>query len=279
MILGFGVKAGMFPMHGWLPTAHPVAPAPASAFLSAIIVKVGVLAIIRVVFFVVGANFLRGTWVQYTWLTLTLITVFMGSMLAYRENILKKRLAYSTISQVSYILFGLALLTPGGFVGGILQVVFHAIIKTMLFLCAGVIIYKTGKKNVSELTGIGKEMPITIWCFTIASLGLIGIPPTAGFIGKWVLAMGSLGSGIKIFSWLGVVVLLISALLTAGYLLPVAINGFFPGKEENKVKIESKEPTGFMLVPLIIMAIAVILLGVFPNKLTEYIMTISATLM
>ena len=148
MILGFGVKAGMFPLHAWLPTAHPVAPAPASAVMSGIIVKMGVLGMIRVVYYMFGADFLRGTWVQTAWIVLTLITVFMGSMLAYREKVMKKRLPYSTVSQVSYILFGLALLQPEAFTGSILHVVFHAVIKSTLFMCAGAIIYKTGKTNV-----------------------------------------------------------------------------------------------------------------------------------
>ena len=229
MILGFGVKAGMFPLHAWLPTAHPVAPAPASAALSGIIVKMGVLGLVRVVYFVFGVEFLRGTWVQKAWLILALITIFMGSMLAYREKLLKKRLAYSTVSQISYILLGLAFLNQEGMTGSLLHVVFHAMIKSALFLCAGAIIYKTGRTKVDELKGIGKEMPVTIWCYTFAAAALIGIPPASGFISKWHLAIGALESGMPVFAWLGPVVLLVSALLTAGYLLPITVNGFLPG--------------------------------------------------
>ena len=216
MIIGFGVKAGMFPLHAWLPTAHPVAPAPASALLSAVIVKGGVLGIIRVVYYMFGSDFIRGTWVQTAWLSLALITVFMGSMLAYREKIWKKRLAYSTVSQVSYILFGLALLESTALEGAILHLVFHAFIKCALFLSAGAVIHKTGRERVDELTGIGKEMPVVMWCFVFLSLALTGIPPASGFISKWYLALGALNSGTGIFSWLGPVVLLVSALLTAG---------------------------------------------------------------
>ena len=271
MILGFGVKAGMFPLHAWLPTAHPVAPAPASAVMSGIIVKMGVLGMIRVVYYMFGADFLRGTWVQTAWIVLTLITVFMGSMLAYREKVMKKRLAYSTVSQVSYILFGLALLQPEAFTGSILHVVFHAVIKSTLFMCAGAIIYKTGKTNVDELHGIGKEMPVTIWCYTFASLALIGIPPASGFISKWYLAIGSLQSGIRVFAWLGPVILLISALLTAGYLLPITIQGFLPGADYDYKKLRKREPVKMMVVPLVILAALAVLLGVFPNPLTNYI--------
>ncbi len=146
-ILGFSVKAGMFPLHAWLPTAHPVAPAPASAVMSAIITKGGVLGIIRVLYFVLSPDLLAGSWVQTALLTLSLITVFMGSMLAFREKLLKRRLAYSTVSQVSYVLFGLFCMDTGdAFTGAMLQVVCHALVKSVLFLCAGAIIYKTGKK-------------------------------------------------------------------------------------------------------------------------------------
>lgn len=271
MILGFGVKAGMFPLQAWLPTAHPVAPAPASAVMSAIIVKMGVLGMIRVVYYMFGADFLRGTWVQTAWVVLTLITVLMGSMLAYREKVLKKRLAYSTVSQVSYILFGMALLQTEAFTGALLHVVFHAVIKSTLFMCAGAIIYKTGKTRVDELRGIGKEMPVTIWCYTFASLALIGIPPASGFVSKWHLALGALQSEVHVFSWLGPIVLLISALLTAGYLLPITIQGFLPGADYEYHKLKKKEPVKMMVMPLAILALSAVLLGVFPTPLTDFI--------
>lgn len=279
MIIGFSVKAGMFPLHAWLPTAHPVAPAPASAVMSGIIVKMGILGMIRVVYYLIGADFIRGTWVQTVWMSLALVTVFMGSMLAYREKVLKKRLAYSTVSQASYILFGLSLLQPAAMSGALLHVVFHAIIKSCLFLSAGAIIYKTHKTNVDDLRGIGKEMPIAIWCYTFAAAALIGIPPASGFISKWYLATGALSSGIKIFSWLGPVVLLTSALLTAGYLLPITVKGFLPGADFNYGELQKKEPNLTMLIPLLILAILAVALGVFPNPLAEYISTmVNATL-
>ena len=279
MILGFGVKAGMFPLHAWLPTAHPVAPAPASAVMSGIIVKAGVLGMIRVVYYLVGAEVIRGSWVQTAWLSLSLVTVFMGSMLAYREKGMKKRLAYSTVSQASYILFGLALLQPQAMMGSLLHVVFHAIIKSCLFLSAGAIIYKTHKTNVEELRGIGKEMPVTIWCYTFASAALIGIPPASGFISKWYLAAGALDSGLGVFSWLGPVVLLISALLTAGYLLPITVNGFLPGADFDYEGLQKKEPVKTMLIPLLILAALAVLLGVFPGVLTGYLAELIGTVL
>ena len=278
MLIGFGAKAGMFPLHAWLPAAHPVAPSPASAVLSGIIVKAGVLAVIRVVYYVAGADFLRGTWVQAVWMALTLLTVFMGSLLAFREPVFKKRLAYSTVSQISYILFGLSLLTPVAVTGALLHTVFHAFIKCALFLTAGIFIFQCGKSRVEELDGIGKRMPGTLWCYTFASLALIGIPPASGFISKWYLAQGALKAGVGIFGWLGPVVLLISALLTAGYLLPVTMKGFFPGHGE-AVSAEKQEAKPGMLLPLAVLAAAAVLLGVFPNPLIQYVSRIAEALM
>ena len=278
MILGFGVKAGMFPMHAWLPTAHPVAPAPASAVLSAIIVKGGVLAIIRSVYYIAGADLIRGTWVQYAWLGLACFTVFLGSMLAYNEKVLKKRLAYSSVSQASYILLGLAILNPAALTGSLLHVLFHALIKTALFLSAGAIIYKTGCTRVDQLRGIGKEMPVTIWCYTFVSLALIGIPPASGFISKWYLAVGLLDSGVSVISWLGPVILLVSALLTAGYLLPITITGFLPGNDFDYASLEKKEPSWKMIVPLLVLAAAALITGIFPGGLIEFLQGIALTL-
>lgn len=280
MILGFGVKAGMFPLHAWLPTAHPVAPAPASAVLSGIIVKSGVLGAIRVVYYLFGSDFLRGTWVQTVWMSLALITVFMGSMLAYREQGLKKRLAYSTASQISYILFGLAVMNETAVTGALLHVVFHAFIKCTLFLCAGAIIYRTGKTRVDELRGIGKEMPVTMWCYTFASLALIGIPPLSGFVSKWYLATGALqAAGIGVFAWLGPVVLLVSALLTAGYLLPLTIQGFFPGADYNYAAFKKKEPVKTMVIPIVVLTFLAVALGMAPNGLIGYIAQITSQVM
>lgn len=279
MIVGFSVKGGMFPLHAWLPTAHPVAPAPASAVMSAIIVKMGVLGVVRTVFYIFGAEFIQGTWGQTVWIILTLITVFMGSMLAYREKVFKKRLAYSTVSQVSYILFGLAVLNTQAFLGAFLHVIFHGVIKAALFMTAGAVIYKTGKTKVDELRGIGKEMPITIWCFTFASLALIGIPPASGFVSKWYLAIGSLESGLEIFAWLGPVVLLISALLTAGYLLPISISGFLPGDDYDYGALKKKEPAGMMVVPIVVLGALSVIFGVIPTPFVEFITNIANTLL
>lgn len=282
MLIGFGAKAGMFPLHAWLPAAHPVAPSPASAALSGIIVKSGVLAVIRVVFYIAGPELIRGTWVQSVWMTLTLITVFMGSLLAFREPVLKKRLAYSTVSQVSYILFGLSVLQQEAFTGALMHVIYHAFIKCALFLTAGVFIFKYGKTRVEELRGIGRKLPWTLWCYTFASLALIGIPPTSGFISKWHLAEGALAAPVGIFRYLGPVVLLASALLTAGYLLPVTVHGFLPGKdwqsEPQDMTLPDREPLG-MLLPLLVLAVLAVLPGILPDPITTYVAKLAAVLL
>ena len=229
-IVGFGAKAGMYPLHGWLPAAHPIAPAPASALLSGMIAKMGILAVIRLVYFCSGTALLRGTWVQTAWICLAMLTVFMGSMTAFLEKNLKRRLAYSSISQISYIMLGLAMMNETGLTGGLIHFTAHAVSKGTLFLCAGVFIYRLGRRAVYELRGLGAQMPVTMWCFLIASLSLIGIPPMGGFVSKWYLSLGSLGNGAGMLSVLPVVMLLVSALLTAGYLLPVAVDAFFPGR-------------------------------------------------
>ena len=277
-VLGFGAKAGLFPLHAWLPAAHPEAPAGASALLSGVITKAGVLCAIRVIYYQFGAAFLRGTWAQYAWLTLALVTVFLGSMLAYKEKVFKKRLAYSTVSQVAYILFGLALLQPVAFTGAVLHVVVHSAIKNGLFFTAGAVILKTGQTDVRALRGVGRSMPFTMGCFTVLSLGLVGIPPLGGFASKWLLAEGSLASGIPVFGWLGPAVLLVSALLTAGYLFSITVAAFLPGEDHDAADAPKLEPGPFITVPLAVLTVLTVLAGLCPGLLTGPVAAIAAAL-
>lgn len=278
MVIGFGAKAGMFPLHSWLPTAHPVAPSPASAVLSGVITKCGVLAIIRVTFYMFGAEFIRGTWAQTAAIVLALITVFTGSMMALGEKLIKKRLAYSTVSQVSYVLFGLMLMNEQGFNGAILQMVFHMLAKNALFMWAGAIIHETGLTYMDQLRGMGRRMPAAMWGYTIASLSLIGIPPTGGFVSKWALAQGAFGFENFGLGTAGVIVLIISAILTAGYLLPTMAAAFFPGRENYFTPMEKHEPHKGMLAPILVLAVLTIVLGVFPNIVTDAVAPVAALL-
>lgn len=278
ILVGFGTKAGLFPMHAWLPIAHPVAPAPASAVMSGIITKTGVLAIIRIIFYYIGVDNLKGTWVQYSFMVLTLITVFMGSMLAYKEKIFKKRLAYSTVSQVSYVLFGLSLMNPLGFTGAILHVLFHSLIKNTLFMSAGAVIHKTEKTEVKDLKGMGYAMPVTMWCFTIAGIALVGIPPLNAFLSKWFLMQGALSSGMSdTIRYGGPAVLLVSALLTAGYLVTISLRAFFVPEEEYRLP---KNEAGFeMKFAQIVLTVLIVALGVYCTPLVNYINNIATTIM
>ena len=245
--------------------------------------EAGVLGCLRLLYCFIGVDFLRGTWVQTAFMSLTLFTVFMGSLLAYQEGGLKKRLAYSSVSQVSYVLFGLSTMHPIGFVGAMLHVLCHALVKDTLFMSAGAIISKTGKTQVSDLEGIGKQMPVTMWCFTLASVGLVGIPPALGFVSKWYLAQGALEmTGVAaFFSWFAPMVLLLSALLTAGYLFPISIRGFLPGRNaDGSLKFFDKcEPTHVMLIPLVILTALSLLAGMFPAQLTAFLTDLASTLM
>ena len=279
-LVGFGTKAGMFPMHGWLPTAHPVAPAPASAVLSGVITKAGVLCIFRMIFYVIGPDFIRGTWVQWALLGCATVTVFMGSMLALREKALKKRLAYSSVSQVSYVLCGLFMLDTMAMDGALLQLVFHALTKDALFLCAGAIIFKTGITRVDEMHGLGRRMPWTMSLFAVCAISLVGIPPLGGFIAKWYIAEGALATGAPVFSWLVPIVLLISAMLTAGYLLPPSVSAFFGGMADGEaVSAHPKsEPSLMMMIPISILSLAILILGIFPNFMIKAFNSLAATL-
>lgn len=276
--VGFGAKAGLYPLQVWLPAAHPVAPAPASAVLSGVITKAGVFCIIRVVYYIFGMEFLLGTWVQSAWIGLALVTILLGSMLAYSENRLKTRLAYSTVSQVSYVLLGLFLMNETAYIGALLHVVYHSVIKDALFMSAGNIIYSTKKETVEQLRGIGKQMPITMVSFAVVSLGLIGIPPFPGFISKWNLALGALSSGLWPYTWLAPVVLLASALLTAGYLLPIVIHGFFTGTEKDSLEYAHAEVSAQMYMPVALLAALSVVLGIFANPLIVQISSLAENL-
>lgn len=277
--IGFGSKAGMFPLHSWLPLAHPVAPAPASGILSGIITKAGVLGILRLTFYVYGKDFISGTWAQMLLLGFILFTIFMGSMLAFGTDIMKERLAYSSVSQVSYVLFGIILLNMEGLLGGLLHMTFHAIIKNILFLGAGAMICQKHIHLTTNLKGLGKEMPTVMWTFTIASLALIGIPPLGGFLSKWHLGLGGLdfyNFDIGIIS-LGIII--ISALLTGGYLIPIFVDAFFPGEKFRNNDLVSCVVPKPMRITLIVLTVVLVVLGLVPNELIKYFKNICEILL
>ncbi|MBR0094285.1 MAG: hypothetical protein IJP91_03310, partial [Synergistaceae bacterium] len=272
-LVGFGAKAGLFPLHAWLPTAHPVAPTPASAVLSGLITKAGVIAMFRVVYYVAGADFLRGTWVQTAILSMALLTIFTGSMMAYIEKHLKKRIAWSSVSQVSYVVFAMMLLNADGISGAVLQIAAHAMSKSCLFLSAGVVIYFTlegaNYHYADQLRGVGKELPITMTCFALASISLIGLPVTGGFTAKWYMASGALNlGGVGVF---GIVILMISALLTAGYLLPIVTDAFFPGSDFNYETVVPLRLPLNMKLPLLMLSAGAVATGLLAGSIISFV--------
>ncbi len=266
---GFGVKSAIMPFHAWLPCAS-VAPTPVSALLHAVaVVKAGVFAIARVTYFTIGPELLQGTVAQYVALGATLVTIVYGSAMALMSQHLKRRLAYSTVSQLSYILFGIALMSGDGYLGGMIHLFGHAIVKITLFLCAGAIIYKTGREYVWELKGIGKAMPVTMVVFTIASFALVGIPPLPGFFSKWYLSTAVFSAGGNMFGFIGLIALGISALLTAVYLFSICANAFIPGEgfDYEAANKDVSDPNRYMTVPLTILAVAIVLFGLLISPL------------
>ncbi|MDF1700987.1 MAG: monovalent cation/H+ antiporter subunit D family protein [Planctomycetota bacterium] len=232
-------KCGVMPLHSWLPAAM-VAPTPVSALLHAVaVVKMGVFGVCRIVFHVFGVDLLGRLGVADVLLYAACFTIVVGSLVALVQDNLKRRLAYSTISQLSYILLGVALLAPAAGVGGVAHIGFHAVSKITLFFAAGAIYVAAHKTKVSELDGIGRRMPITMAAFTIGALSMIGLPPTAGIVSKWWLVRGA----VEVEQWPVLAVLLISTLLNAGYFLPIVWRAFFRPSPEGT-------PSGLKEAPL-----------------------------
>ena len=258
-LFSFGVKSGIMPFHSWLPAAM-AAPTPVSALLHAVaVVKAGVFGFARAIGFIIGPQLFHDSGAAGWLAGLTAATILIASLIALRQDNLKKRLAYSTIGHLSYIVLGTALLSPNAWVGGLLHIVNHAVMKITLFFCAGAIYVKTHKTNVSELDGIGRQMPITMSAFALASMGLAGIPPITGFISKWYLVQGSLDVGQVALA----VTLLLSGVLNAGYFLSIVCRAFF--RRSDKFT-GFNEASPLMVVPLAVTAMLSLLLGIFPNQ-------------
>ncbi|GBE56523.1 MAG TPA: monovalent cation/H+ antiporter subunit D family protein [Euryarchaeota archaeon] len=262
-IIGFGVKAGMFPVHVWLPDAHPVAPAPASALLSGVMIKAGAYGIIRTIYNVFGPELVRELGAHYVLAILASAGIILGSAVAIPQGNLKRMLAYSSIAMMGYIILGATFLTGRGLEGSVLHLFGHVFMKDTLFLAAGALMFKLDKKEISDYKGIGRKMPITMTCFTIAALSMIGLPPFVGFISKWFLVLGALDVGGIAFI-LFVIILLNSSLMNAVYYMPIIVSAFF-GEHDEDDKVEIDEAPLAMLIPMVLLALAVVIFGIFPN--------------
>lgn len=259
-IIGFGTKAALMPLHEWLPTAM-VAPTPVSALLHAVaVVKAGVFCLLRVLLYVFGPELLSelNMWVPLAYLAS--FSILVSGMLALAQDNLKRRLAFSTINNLAIIILGASLLSPSGITGGIFHMAAHGFMKITLFFVAGAIYVKTHREKVSELDGIGRSMPITMISFAIASLGIAGIPPMAGFVTKWYLCLGSLEAKQIVFLF----VLLASTLMDIAYFAPIIYQSFFK-QSVNPSSPNFNEASLWMVIPIATCAAISILLGIAPN--------------
>jgi multicomponent Na+:H+ antiporter subunit D len=256
-------KAALMPIHRWLPAAM-VAPTPVSALLHAVaVVKAGVFTVLKVIIYIFGTDFLRQSgyadWLMYV----AGASLLLASLIAMTKDNLKARLAYSTVSQLAYVVLGAALLVPMGVVGGAMHIAMHAFGKITLFFCAGAIYVASGKTEISDMDGIGRVMPVTLFAFLIGSLSVIGLPPFGGSWSKYFLAMGAVDSGHLVF----VAVFMISSLLNIAYLLPIVARGFFASPKQDSGFAGIREAPVFCVIPLCITAAGCLLLFVFADKL------------
>jgi multicomponent Na+:H+ antiporter subunit D len=261
LMAGLGVKAAIFPLHGWLPEAM-VAPAPVSALLHAVaVVKAGAFGIIRIVYDVFGLSVSARLGVLAPLATFASVTIVYGSLRALTQDDLKKRLAWSTVSQISLIILGTALVSPLATTGGVAHLMNQGIMKITLFLCAGLLAETLGVKKVSEMRGVGRRMPLTMAAFTIAAFGMIGIPPTAGFISKWYIGLGAVEADA---GWL-LAILATSSVLNAAYFLPIIGAAWFgePRAEWSEPRSSRLEANWMLLVPAVITAALSLGAGMF----------------
>lgn len=276
---GFAVKTAIWPFSSWLPKAG-VAPTPVTALLHAVaVVNTGAFATMRVTYFSFGTEMLKGTWAQTIIMSLALFTIVYGCSRALKETHLKRRLAWSTAGNLSYILFGVSLMTPMGFVGAMAHMVFHSFMKIGSFFCAGSVMYMTGRSYIYELDGYGRRMPKVFGIFTVSALALMGVPGLCGFVSKWYLAKAAVNSG-EILACVGVAALLVSALLTAIYMMTIVVRAYFPGKDFDYETVRTvRDPGWMMLVPLVVFAVFMFVFGLHSAPVIRLMEEIAAAAM
>ena len=249
-LFGFA-KAGLMPFHGWLPAAM-VAPTPVSSFLHGVaVVKVGVFSILRVIFHIFGPNLLLEVNLGAIITTIASVTLLAASLVALTQDNLKRRLAYSTVGQLSYMVLGAGMLSAAGMTGGVLHIAMHAFGKITLFFCAGAIYVASGKKYISQMDGLGRKMPLTFFAFFLGAMSIIGLPPMGGFISKWQLLVGAIDAEQMLL----LLVLLLSSLLNAAYFLPIVYRAFIHPLPADGAEGIQEAPL-LCLVPICIVAIA-----------------------
>ncbi|AOY74845.1 complex I subunit 5 family protein [Clostridium formicaceticum] len=267
ILTGFGIKAAVFPLHSWLPDAHSTAPTPSSALLSGLVVKVYIFAVMKLLFRVVGLEIIQAIAIPQFITYFAVTGMIMGSVFAIGQKDIKRLLAYSSVAQIGYIFLGMGLATTRGFSAALFHVVTHALMKSALFLSAGAIIYKKGKRDIRELEGIGYEMPITMMVFTTAALAMIGIPGLNGFMSKWYLSFAVLEAGKPIY----LILILVSSFLNAVYYLPIIINAFLRESQERKNDMVWDGLPKSMTIPMVIIAALCIIIGFFPQIVMNFV--------
>ena len=275
--MGFGVKAAVCPFNSWLPQAG-VAPTPVTALLHAVaVVKSGAFAIIRLTYYSFGTDFLRGTWAQYLLLGIVIFTIVYGCSMAVRETHIKRRLAFSTISNLSYILFGVLIMTPFGLAGALCHMVFHGVMKICSFFCAGAMITQAHADYVHQIDGMAKKMPKIFAVFTVSALALMGVPGLCGFVSKWHLAKAAFASD-NVLAVVGVGGLLVSALLTAIYMLSIVIRAYFPGNDFDYGKLHGEicDPDWRMLLPLSLFVVLMVVIGVYSAPFVAFFSSVAS---
>lgn len=272
---GYGVKAAVFPVYAWLPAAS-VAPTPVTALLHAVaVVKAGAFSVIRLCYYCYGPELLKGTWAQTLCLSAAVATIVIGSAMAVREQHLKRRLAYSTMSNLSYVLFGALLLTPEGLQGGLMHMVYHGLMKITLFSCVGAIMLQTGRRYVQELRGLSRKMPFVCAVFLFCAVELVGIPPFVGFQSKWALAVAGLNSGAAL-GLLGMGALILSAILTAVYLLSPALSAYaLPLEPDERLTQSRCDPGAYMKVALGLLCAVMLALAFASAPLARFLSAVS----
>ncbi len=262
LLSGFLVKMAAFPVHTWLPDAHSEAPTPISAMLSGLMIKSGAYGVVRILISIFGPTMIQASDVL---LSLALITMIYGGLMALAQRDLKRLLAYSSISQIGYILFGFATMSTLGIMGSLLHIVNHAICKALLFMCAGSIIQQTGTRDIRKMTGLIIKMPITGICMLIGLFSLAGTPPLNAFWSEWMIFGGGINAGKIIFSYIGVA----GTVITAGYFLWFAWRVLFGGVPKQFERIKESNP--ILLIPIVLLASATIILGIWPGIALEFI--------
>lgn len=276
--VGLGAKAAVLPISRWLPTAS-VAPTPVTALLHAVaVVNAGVFSVLRLLYYVVSPATLRGTWAQALMLGLSALTILTGSMLAVREQHMKRRLAWSTVSNLSYMLFGLSLLSPQSLTAGMAHMIFHGLMKIILFFCAGALLVQTGRTQVRQAHGMGRFMPVTFGAYAVAGASLMGVPPFPGFVSKSALVTEAFTQG-GFWQLTGAVVLLLSSILTAIYIFTVVFPAFFMKPVLGPREEKPRDPGACMVITLVTLSILLVIVGVFSGTVMNWLSHIAGGVM